>query len=397
MQKLIVGIVIGAVVGILFGASVVAPRLIPNELEAGPQRTLDSETVDDTVIPPEGNIVETVPVTELSNTAAPSGDDGGGLNWELASAFPSDMPLFGDLPRRLEKQIETLSGGASTVRFHEPDTLAPASELMEAVRSGAVDVAYTAPVLSVDQIPALGLFGGAPFGPTPTELLAWLYAGGGMEELNSIYHNRDLHALPCGLLGAASAGWSNKKITSPEDFAGLRMRIDGPGAAIVSKLGAEPVTMLPGRVAQALKDGEIDAAELSLPSVDLGFELHRVADYYYFPGWHHRSTLLVLMMRLETWQSLTANHQGYLEIACGDNTRQGLADGEATQLDALKRIISAGVDVLRLPDNVLKSLAHAWRVTAQEYSREDEEFAQTWRSLYTFQRDFGIWYDLNQL
>ena len=103
------------------------------------------------------------------------------------------------------------------------------------------------------------------------------------------------------------------------------------------------------------------------------------------------------MMRLETWQSLKPGHQGYLLSVCGDNTSLGLAQGEATQLEALKTINGAGVEVLRFPQEVLTTLGDAWQETVQEQSRQDEEFARTWNSLRTFRRDFDIWFDLNQL
>jgi TRAP-type mannitol/chloroaromatic compound transport system substrate-binding protein len=397
MQKLIVGIVIGIVVGTLFGASVIAPRLTPDTGEAGLQRTIGSETVNDGVTPPEGSIVETASAVDTRKSDPDSHGSKDSFSWDMASAFPSHMPLLGELPRRLESQISVLTGGVNSIRFHEPDTLAPTRELMEAVRSGAVDVAFTAPVLTANQIPALGLFGGTPFGPTASEMLAWMYAGGGLEELDLVYHARDLHALPCGLLSAAPAGWFDRQILSVDDLKGLRMRIDGLGARVVEKLGVQIASIPPQDVASAFKQGSINAAELSLPSADLPSKLHEVADYYYFPGWHQRSTVLVLLMRLESWQSLKLKNQEYLRSACGDNMRQSLAMGEATQLEALKIISGSGVEVLRFPQDVLTALANAWQQTAREQSEQDDEFARTWNSLQTFRRDFDIWFDLNQL
>lgn len=399
MHKLLVALIIGIVVGILFGASVVAPRLTSGNIESTPQRIVGSETDEDSAILPDENSDGTTAVkqnpdavdsTSAKDTAAP-------LNWELASAFPSDMPLFGNLPRQLEKQIDVLSGGVNAIRFHEPGTLAPVAELFEAVRSGAVDAAFTTPIMMADQIPALGLFGSAPFGPTATEMLAWMYAGGGTEALNAIYHERDIHVLPCGMLSAAPAGWFKKKISSVQDMNGLRMRIHGLGARVVEKLGVETISLPTAEILPALERGQIDAAELSLPSVDMALALHSAVDYYYFPGWHQRSTLFVLMMRLEAWQSLNSTHQQYLLTACGDNMRRSLAESEATQFHALKIISSADVKILRFPQTILTALSDAWQVTAREYSKQDEEFDRTWRSLNEFHRDFDIWFDLNRL
>lgn len=389
MQKVIVGSIIGMVIGILFGASVVAPRLT--------DATLSRSDDDGNVVVAEqiGQAPASTPPAETPPRAV--GQAVATIRWNMVSAFPSSLPVLGALPQRLEQEIASVSNGDVSIIFHEPGTLAPAGELFEAVRSGAIDAAFTAPAFAVEQVPALGLYGAVPFGPSPREMLSWLYVGDGLERMNAIYHDRGLYAVPCGVVTAEAAGWFRNKITNVDDLNGLRMRIDGLAARAAQKLGIETLSLDTSEVYGALKAGVIDAAESSLPSVDRALELQTVAEHYYFPGWHQRSTLLALVVRLEQWESLSISQQHQITAVCGDTVRASMAEGEARQFDALKEISGAGAKIERLPVDVLDALSNAWVSVVETESENDPEFRAVWSSLSDFRRDYDIWHELSSL
>ncbi len=386
MQKLIVGMIIGMVVGILFGASVVAPRLTDATVHRADEKgeAIVAEKMERT----SGD--EAVQQTSVA-------DGFSSVSWNMVSAFPSSLPILGALPQRLSQQISNVSNGDISIVFNEPGTLAPGEELFEAVRSSAVDAAFTAPALGVDKIPALGLYGSVPFGPSPREMLSWLYVGDGLEQLNGIYNERDLHAIPCGLVTAEAAGWFRNEINSVDDLNGLKMRIDGLAARTVERLGIEPQSIDTPDVFGALKTGAIDAAESSLPSIDNAMDLQGAAEHYYFPGWHQRSTLLSLLVRLDRWEGLSAPQRHQISAVCGDNVRESLAEGEARQFDALKEISNSGVKINRLPADVLNALSNSWKSVDEAESENDLEFKEVWTSLSGFRRDFDIWNELSSL
>jgi len=315
----------------------------------------------------------------------------------MVSAFPSSLPVLGTLPQRLSEQIAGVSNGEISIAFHEPGTLAPANELFDAVRSSAIDAAFTAPAFAVEQVSALGLFGAVPFGPSPREMLSWLYVGDGLEHLTRIYHKRDLHAVPCGLVTSEAAGWFHSEINNIADLNGLRMRIDGLAARAAETLGVKIVPMDVTQVRSALKTGVIDAAESSVPSVDHAMDLHTAAKHYYFPGWQQRSTLLALLLRLEQWEALSPAQQLQITAVCGDNVRASLAEGEAIQFDALKQISGAGTQIVRLPAEVLDALSDAWDTVVVTESENDDEFRKVWHSLNAFRQDYDIWDELSSL
>lgn len=393
MQKLIISTIIGVVIGVLLGASIVAPRL------TGPEKP--SETAQNSVT--EVAPIESTTVTEIlhpeptflaEKSKQPIQGD---VHWRMASAFDMDMPVMGALARKLETDINIISGGEISIKHHAPGTISPVSEMFQAVKSGAIDAAFSTPLIDMEHNISLSLFGAQPFGPEFDELLAWFYAGGGQEKFENIYHALGMHAEVCGLIPAKPAGWFKKEINSVEDFKGLKIHIKGLAARTVEKLGALTVELDTNKIHKALKNGGIHAASYSLPSIDYIYQLHKAALYYYFPGWHQRATFINLLVRHDTWTGLSEKHRQQLKTVCGNNTLQGIVLGEAGQFDALKVFSAHGVKISDFPPEILKALEDAWQDVASEQSALNKEFRHIWKSLSLFRRDYDIWNDLNSM
>ena len=96
-----------------------------------------------------------------------------------------------------------------------------------------------------------------------------------------------------------------------------------------------------------------------MPSIDIKLGLHRMIKNYYFPGWQQPSTLFELMINLKKWEALPVAQKAQVEAVCGDNIRYGLAEGEAAQFKALKKLRSEGVAIRRWPGEVLDALKAA--------------------------------------
>ena len=368
MRNTIIGIIIGVVVGVVVGATVVAPRLAPS---APPAPTA----------PP-------APPSKPAATAEPA------VRWKMASAYGASLPQLGTLAKRVTREIGRVSGGAVEIRFHGPGALVPPLETFGAVASGAIDAAFSSPGDWGDKIPALHLFSAIPFGPAAGEYLAWIYFGGGKELFDDIIHRRNIHGVFCGLIAPEAAGWFRRQIRTFDDLEGVRMRASGLGAKVLRKLGVQTRRLSGGDIFVALESGAIDAAEFSMPAIDLKLGFHQMARNYYFPGWHQPSTLFALMINLDRWDALSTTHKAQIESVCGDNVRHGLAEGEALQFAALKELQADGVRIQRWPDDILEALEAAWREVAAEEVAADADFATVWRSLTAFRDDYAIWKEL---
>ena len=367
MRNTIIGIIIGVVVGVVVGATVIAPRLAP-QADAPPP----------------------APPAPPSKPAPPEPS----VRWKMASAYGASLPQLGTLAKRVTREIRRVSGSAIEIKFHEPGALVPPPETFYAVASGAVDAAFSSPGDWGDKIPALHLFSAIPFGPAAGEYLAWIYFGGGKELFDGILHHRNIHGVFCGLIAPEAAGWFRRRIRTFDDLEGVRMRASGLGAKVLRKLGVQTRRLSGGDIFVALESGAIDAAEFSMPAIDLKLGFHQMARNYYFPGWHQPSTLFALMINLDKWDALSTTHKAQIEAVCGDNVRHGLAEGEALQFAALKELQADGVWIQRWPDDILEALEAAWREVAAEEAAADADFATVWRSLTVFRDDYAIWKEL---
>jgi TRAP-type mannitol/chloroaromatic compound transport system substrate-binding protein len=103
------------------------------------------------------------------------------------------------------------------------------------------------------------------------------------------------------------------------------------------------------------------------------------------------------MLSKKIWVDLSDIRKAQLQVACGDNFREGLAQGEAGQFAALNDLKAKGVEVHSLPPEVLDALRVAWEAVAEEIAAEDETFRNVYTSLQAFRRDYRLWKDLGYL
>ena len=94
--------------------------------------------------------------------------------------------------------------------------------------------------------------------------------------------------------------------------------------------------------------------------------------------------------------SLSAGGRVAIEQTCGDNVRFSLTRADALQFEALKTLGLAGVQIRRWPDPILDALENTWTDAQREYSKNDKDFAQIWKSLQKFRQDYAIWRDLSR-
>jgi len=313
------------------------------------------------------------------------------VRWKMTSTFNSSLNLLGTMGKRVEDEINRISGGSFQIQFHNPGILAPAFETFDAVSYGALEAGWSTSGYWAGKVPALQLFTSMPFGPTAEEYLGWYYEGGGRALYETLYNRHNIHPLVCGISPPEAAGWFREPIHSAEDFKGLKIRFFGLGAKVLEKLGASPQLIAGGEIFQALELGTIDATEYSMPSVDYNLGFYEVAKNYYFPGWHQQSSLFELIVHKKAWDALGPMHQAQLESVCDANVRYGLSEGAARQAEYLEKITAKGVTIRSFDAETLDALKAAWLEVAAEMSASDPDFAEVWSSLQAFRSRYQSW------
>lgn len=315
------------------------------------------------------------------------------VRWKLASAYPGRMVQLGQLGKNLPKKLAAISGGKIRLRFFEPKALAPPLQYFDAIAKGAIDAAWTTPGYWYGKEKALVMFSSVPFGPSAGEYLAWFYYGGGEQLMDGIYKKHGLKSIICGMIAPEASGWFRKEIKTVADLKGLKMRFFGLGGRVMQKLGVAPQLLAGGDIYPALERGTIDATEYSMPAIDLDLGFYQIAKHYYFPGWHQQSTLLELLINRSKWDALSKTHKAQFRVACGDNVREGFAEGEALQVKALATLKSKGVKIHRWSPEILAAFKKAWEQVVAEDSAADATFAKVWDSYSGFRKDYRVWKD----
>ena len=319
------------------------------------------------------------------------------VRWKMGSTYPGSLTQLGTLGKRVDDNIDEVSGGNIKIKFYEPGALVPALEVFDAVSTGSIDAAFSTPGYWAGKVPALQLFGSVPFGPQAGEYLAWVKFGGGQEIFDKLYAEHGIKSLFCGLIAPEASGWFSKEINTVEDLKGLKMRFFGLGAKVMEKLGVSTQLLSAGDIYPALELGTIDATEFSMPAIDLKLGFHQVAKYYYFPGWHQQSTFFDLMMNKEKWDALDKTQQAQIEAVCNDNLAYGFAEGEAIQFAALKELQEKGVNIKKWSPEMLGAMRGAWEEVAAELSADDADFKMAYESLQEFRANYKIWKDIGYL
>jgi TRAP-type mannitol/chloroaromatic compound transport system substrate-binding protein len=316
----------------------------------------------------------------------------------LASAFPSTLTLVGEAAPKFAQRVRRASGGTLEIKVHEPGAIVPPLQTIQAVSRGSVDASWAPSGFFTGTDSAFAMFTSVPFGPGLGEYLAWLRHGGGIEVMNDMFAKHSIHAIPCAITPPEASGWFRKEIKTVQDLKGLKMRFFGFGAKVMEKLGVSTQLLAPGDIFQSLQLGTIDATEFAMPSMDQKFGFYQVAKYYYFPGWHQQTSLLVLSIHDKKWNALSDQHKAIIELACGDTLQDMIADGEATQWKAMKEMRDKhGVKIMRWPPEIMKAYEKAWNEVVAEESASNPNFKRIYDSYSKFRAEYSLWREYGYL
>ncbi len=207
------------------------------------------------------------------------------IRWRLASSFPKNLDTIYGAAETLSKRVAALTGGKFQIRVFAGGELVPGLQVLDAVGNGTAECGHSAGYYYVGKNLALAFDTAVPFGLTARQQNAWMYAGGGIEALRTLYAKYNVLQFPGGNTGTQMGGWFRQEIKSMADLKGLKMRIPGIGGKIMARLGAVPQTLPGGDIYPALERGALDAAEWVGPYDDEKLGFHKIAKHYYYPGW----------------------------------------------------------------------------------------------------------------
>jgi len=325
------------------------------------------------------------------STEQPGGDPGATddrrrFDWSVVTSWPPKFPGLGIAVDNLAEYVGRASGGRLRVKVYAAGELVPAFEVFDAVSRGTVEMGHGASYYHKGKVDAAQFFTSIPFGMTQLEMNGWIYYGGGLELWRELYEPFGLVPLMCGNTGVQMGGWFNKEINSVDDLKGLKMRIPGLGGEVLRRAGGTPVTLPGSEIFTSLQTGAIDATEWVGPYNDVSFGLHKAASYYYYPGWQEPGPALELIVNQTAWDSLPADLQAIVEVACQAITTDMAAEYTHGNAQALQQLLDdPNVEVRPFPADVLMYLESISEQVIAELVESDPTAAKIYESYRAFQ------------
>ena len=294
------------------------------------------------------------------------------IEWKLVTTWPKNLPALGTAPERLAQSVRAMSAGRFNIEVYAAGELVPAFEVFDAVVQGAAEMGHGAAYYWRGKMPMAAMFATVPFGMNAQETNGWLHYGGGLELWRELYAPFGVVPFAAGNSGTQMAGWFTKEIHSIADIQGLKMRIPGFGGEIFERAGGVAVSLPGNEIFTSLQTGVIDATEWVGPYNDIAFGLQEVATLYYYPGWHEPSATLEAIVNAEALASLPSDLRAILETACRATNQDTLDEFTARNAAALKLLQERGVQVRRLPDDVLRRFSELTADVLREAAADDE-------------------------
>ncbi|NES67313.1 MAG: ABC transporter substrate-binding protein, partial [Okeania sp. SIO2D1] len=145
------------------------------------------------------------------------------------------------------------------------------------------------------------------------------------------------------------------------------------------------------------KKGKFFAVEWTSPHDDFELELHKAANFYYYPGWWEPSTTFDVQVNIDAWDDLPSHYKEIFKVACHENYMSILTEYNLKNSLALKKIEQIGVKFKRFDTNILTKAESTTEELLNLYANQDKEFKDIYEEWLNFKSRIRAWSDLNKL
>ncbi len=318
------------------------------------------------------------------------------IRWRLTSAFPKALDTIYGAAEVFSKSVSDMSGGKFQISVHPSGELVGGFGQVDAVQSGTIEMAHTAPYYYFGKDPTFALGCAVPFSLNSRQMTAWMVDGNGLKLMREFYANYNIINFIGGNTGAQMGGWWRKEIKSLDDLKGQKFRTGGFSGRIMERLGAVPQNIPGGEIYQALEKGTIDAAEWVGPYDDEKLGFFKVAPFYGYPGYWEGGPQLDFYVNTRAYAGLSADYKAIIEAAASHAHVVMQSRYDVRNPAALKRLVAGGTKLFRFPRDVLDGAFKASQDIYSELSASNP----AWRKIYTdmaaYRRDAHLWFRFSE-
>jgi TRAP-type mannitol/chloroaromatic compound transport system substrate-binding protein len=313
------------------------------------------------------------------------------INWRLASSFPKSLDTIYGAADVFSKRVAQLTDGKFKIRTFAGGEVVPALQVLDAVQAGTVEMGHSASYYYYGKDPTFAFDAAVPFGLTSRQQTAWFDQGGGRELTREFFKDYGVVNFLGGNTGTQMGGWFRKEIKEAKDLQGLKMRVGGFAGAVMQRLGLVPQQIAGGDIYPALEKGTIDAAEWIGPYDDGKLGFHKVAPFYYAPGWWEAGLQLSFYIGIKEWEKLPKAYQAAVEAATYEAHVVMQAQYDARNPAALARLLKNGAKLRTFSKPIMDACYKAATETMEDVASKNAKFKKIYDPWKRFRHDQNQW------
>ncbi|MBW7056714.1 TRAP transporter substrate-binding protein [Paracoccus bogoriensis] len=313
------------------------------------------------------------------------------VNWRLASSFPKSLDTIYGGAEEMAQRLSEATDGRFNIQVFAAGEIVPGLDAINATTDGTVECCHSVGYYNWGKDPAFACGADLPFTFSARSKTAYNYQGGGIEAYNNFLQKYDLVSFPGGNTGAQMGGWYRREINSLADMQGLKLRIAGLAGRVVEKLGVVPQQIAGGDIYPSLERGTIDAAEWVGPYDDEKLGFHKVAPYYYYPGFWEGGPTVSFFINKAQWEALPENYKSLFRTCAQAVDQNMLAKYDKLNPIALKSLVAQGAQLRSFSEEILTAAFQAANEIYAEISAQNEDFKTQYEAQLAFRDDWYLY------
>jgi len=332
----------------------------------------------------------------LASGIAPAVHAQAAIRWRLASSFPKSLDTLYGGAEVFAARVKAMTGGKFEISTHAAGELMPAFGVVDGVQQGTVECAHTAPYYFFGKSEVFALGCAIPFGLNSRQMTAWMHEGNGGKLMREFYAKYNIVNFPAGNTGAQMGGWYRKEVKSMADIKGLKFRVGGFAGRVVERMGGVPQNIPGGEIYQALEKGTIDAAEWVGPYDDLKLGFHKVAPFYYYPGWWEVGPELDVFINNKAFEALSSENKAIVQAAAAEAHHYVQSRYDARNPEALKSLVAQGTKLRPFPADVMNTAFKEAMALYNEIGTKNEDWKKIYADYAKFRQEENLWFQFTE-
>ncbi|MCO6384398.1 TRAP transporter substrate-binding protein DctP [Oceanicola sp. 502str15] len=234
-----------------------------------------------------------------------------------------------DIRAEMMEKLKTSVADMADLQLYYGGTLFAQGTELVAIQRGNLSMSNVAPQDIAKQIPAFSILTAAYLFRDADHLKTFFASEAGAEMVQMAEEQLGIHILGPTYFGTRQVNLkSDKKITTPEDMAGVKLRMPGGDAwqFLGESLGANPTPMPYSEVYTGLQSGAIDGQDNPFPNVE-NMKFYEVTDQIVLTS--HLVAFDLLVISQEIWSGMTDEQRAAFQAAADEaidwSTEQHLA------------------------------------------------------------------------